>query len=203
MPGFALNWDEIRPDIVVGSCPFTAADLEYIRAEAKVSAMLSLQHDECHTHLNIDYAGLRAHGERLGLAMARLPIRDFDVADMRRALPAAVRELDALLRAHHKVYVHCTAGTGRSPLVVLGYLTFIEGWSAPEAGALIKARRPGVAPSWEAYFGCRSDLSESRRESIARSVRQLCGEHPSVPFEEHWAHAEMDVLREVVRGVER
>lgn len=193
------NWDAIRHDIVIGNCPLTVDDLERLRRATGATALLSLQHDECHVRLGIDYAALRRHGERIGLAMARCPIRDFDVTDMRRHLVPAVGMLDALLRARQRVYVHCTAGVGRSPLVVLGYLTLIEGCAMEDALALIRARRPTVCPSLEAYQACREDLVERFGARIARRAAQLCGPDLLARSTQAWAQAEREVLRDVIR----
>eukprot|EP00976_Prorocentrum_cordatum_P023019 469776-Prorocentrum_minimum.AAC.1 len=51
----------------------------------------------------------------------RQPFPDFDAEGLRRGLPRAVAVLDVLLRANHRVYLHCTAGLGRSPGVAIAY----------------------------------------------------------------------------------
>ena len=96
---WSLNWGEITPHIVVGSCPMTPDDLREISTETGVSAVLSLQHDECLEYWDIDYAEMLRAGSELGLVLVRCPIRDFDVPDMRRRLPDAVRALDHLQAA--------------------------------------------------------------------------------------------------------
>ena len=110
MWSWSLNWGEITPTIVVGTCPMSPKDLERIQAGSGVSAVLSLQHDDCHAYWGIDYAQLQRAGAALGLLMDRFPIRDFDVADMRRCLPEAVRALARLQDQGHRTYVHCTVG---------------------------------------------------------------------------------------------
>jgi predicted protein tyrosine phosphatase len=142
-----LNWSEITERIVVGSCPRSAADLARIRAEAGAAALLSLQHDDCHAGIGIDYPALRRAGAALGLEMMRQPIRDLHGEDLRARLPAAVGALDALLRTHPRAYVHCTAGIGRAPSVVLGYLVQVEGRPLEDALRLLAGARPGVAPN--------------------------------------------------------
>ena len=127
MATWPLNWNVVRHDLVVGSCPRVPNDLDTLRLATRVSAILSVQHDDCLAHQGIDYPRLVRYGRRLGLTMARCPLRDFDPADQRRGLPAAVRGLYGLLRQGHRVYVHCTAGINRAPLVVLAYLTLVEG----------------------------------------------------------------------------
>jgi hypothetical protein len=44
---WSLDWDEIMPGILVGNCPMTPRDLERIAEQGAVSALLSLQHDDC------------------------------------------------------------------------------------------------------------------------------------------------------------
>ena len=127
MPHGYLNWSVIRPDLLVGSGPREPSDLDALQAEAGASALLSLQSDECLAKRGIDYPAQVRHGQTLGLTRARVPLRDFDPADQRRSRPAAVRALHGLLRQGHRVYIHGTVGLNRSPLVVLTYLTLVEG----------------------------------------------------------------------------
>jgi len=139
---WSLNWNEITPHIVIGTCPMRPDDLVRIRKEAEVSALLSLQHDDCLAYWGIDYSQMQGKAAEIGLALRRWPIRDFDINDMRRQLPSAVSTLAALQATGHRTYVHCTAGLGRSALVVLGYLTLVETRDPDEAISLILASRP-------------------------------------------------------------
>jgi hypothetical protein len=161
-----LNGNVVRHDRVVGSGPREPSDLDALRVETRVSAVLSLQHDECLEKQGIDYPRQVRYGRRLGLTMERGPLRDFDPADQRRGLPAAVRGLHGLLRQGHRVYVHCTAGINRSPLVVLAYLTLVEGMGLEKAMTLLLRARPEVCPTWEAYHGCRQELTARYADRI-------------------------------------
>lgn len=196
---WTLNWDSITPRIVIGSCPMLASDLEQIRGETGASALLSLQHDDCHAHFRIDYAELRRQGAYLGLELLRHPIRDFDATEARRELPGAVRALDWLLERHERVYVHCTAGMGRAPLTVLGYLVFVHGTRFEHALALLRARRPIVCPNIEAYRACRDDLLARHSRAIALRIRDLQRKEPQVTPGERQRQAEQEVLREALR----
>ena len=40
---WSLNWDQITPEIVVGSCPRSASDIDRIVDEAGISAVICLQ----------------------------------------------------------------------------------------------------------------------------------------------------------------
>lgn len=154
---WTLNWSEIRHDIVVGSCPMRPHHVDRIADDAGVDALLSLQTDGCRAALGIEASALALHATKRGLVVVNVPMRDFDPAEQRRRLPEAVRALGALLSDGHRTYVHCTAGINRAPLVVLTYLTFVEGMATDEAIVLIHKARPEASPYWDAYHGCRDD----------------------------------------------
>lgn len=196
---WSLNWDEISADLVVGSCPMAPDDLRRIRAETGVSALLSLQHDECLAYWGIDYAAMCRTGVALGLQMARCPIRDFDVADMRRRLPSAIALLANLRAQKLRIYVHCTAGLGRAPLVVLGYLILVEGYPSDDAIGLIKQGRPGAVPAWEAYYGCRDDLVARHRPAIEKRAFELYELNIHGNRLADWLQAQAEVLRFILK----
>ncbi|MBK8183737.1 MAG: dual specificity protein phosphatase family protein [Candidatus Competibacteraceae bacterium] len=198
MWNWRLNWNVIRHDLVVGSCPRHVGDIDRLRAEVQMSAMLSVQHDECLEKLEIDYQRHVEHGRQLGLRMARCPMRDFDPEDQRRGLPAAVRTLDELLTDRHRVYVHCTAGINRSPLVVLTYLTLVEGASVEDAMKLMLRARPEVYPTWEAYHGCRQDLTVRHGDRIRQRAFELSQRQSDQDAREHWLQAEREIWREAL-----
>lgn len=197
---WSLNWNEITERLVVGSCPMHPADLERIRKGAGATAMLSLQHDDCLDYWRIHYTDMRAAGEQLGMRMARVPIRDFDVEDSRRQLPAAVTALSALIRDGRRVYVHCTAGLGRAPVTVIAYLVLVEGLDADQAFRFVKERRAGSVPAWEAFDGCRRDLADRWNSAILRRARDLAARDPAAPAEANWFQAQAEILREVLTG---
>ncbi|MBK1706140.1 dual specificity protein phosphatase family protein [Halochromatium glycolicum] len=167
MWSWSLNWAEITPSIVVGTCPMTPDDLERIHHEAGCSAVLSVQHDDCMAYWGIDEAALQARADALGMQRARRPMRDFIVEDQRRHLVNAVCALAAMQAAGQRTYVHCTAGLGRAPLTVWSYLSWVEGMPSEDAVALIKARRAGAVPAPEAHLGCREDLLARYRDAYA------------------------------------
>ena len=192
---WTLNWDRIRDNLVIGSCPMTVEDIDRIRDETGATALLSLQSDACRAHFGIDYLEHRAHGERRELAMVNAPMLDFNPPDQRRHLPQAVRCLRELLAAGHKVYLHCTAGCNRAPLTALGYLTFVEMQAPDAAAAFIREGRPQADPSWEAYQGCRADLVEMLRRNIMVRAYYLSQESPDLPPDAHWGRAESEMIR--------
>ena len=198
MTSWRLNWNVVRHDRVVGSCPRERSDLDALRVATHVSAVRSVQHDECLAEHKIDYPRQVRYGRRLGLTMERYPLRDFDPADQRRGLPTAVRGLYGLLRQGHRVYVHCTAGINRSPLVVLTYLTGVEAMGLEEAMTLLLRARPEVCPTWEAYHGCRQELTARYEDRIRQRAGELGGGSAPPAGSALWLQAERAIWREVL-----
>jgi len=56
------------------------------------------------------------------IELCRVPVRDFDLVDLREKLLECVHLLERLLAASHLVYLHCTIGAARSPTVAIAYL---------------------------------------------------------------------------------
>jgi hypothetical protein len=197
---WSLNWGEITPRLLVGTCPMTPADLERIGERTGVSAVLSVQHDDCLAYWGIEYERMRTRGAQLGLRMARSPMRDFDVVAQRRNLPRAVTALADLQARGHRTYVHCTAGLGRAPLTVLSYLVWIEGRSPQEAIESIHRGRPDAVPAWEAHNGCREDLVDRYRSRIEQRAYALSQARPTDrgDAQADWLQAEAEVIRSVI-----
>lgn len=193
---WTLTWSRLREDIVIGSCPMTTADIDAIAGQAGVTALLSLQSEACRQHFAVDYDEHRTHGVGSNLAMVNAPMLDFDDEDQRRQLPEAVRSLQDLLAAGHRVYLYCTDGINRSPLVALGYLTFVEMLSCEEAIEMILAVRPEADPSWAAYHRCREELVERMRPSIMVRAYYLSQVDPEQDPQSNWIVAEAQALRE-------
>jgi hypothetical protein len=196
---WSLNWGQITDNIVIGTCPMAPEDLRQIRYGAGVSGVLSLQHDDCLSYWGINYEMMHHAGTEVGLVMERCPIRDFDVPDMRRRLPSAILLLAKMLANGRRTYVHCTAGMGRAPTIILGYLTMVVGYSPDNAIRLILEGRPESVPAWEAYYGCREDLVERHRKAIERRAYELyeLGVHGDALID--WFHAQTEILRSILK----
>ena len=197
---WTLNWGPITPELVVGTCPLVPGDLERIKQRLGVTAVLSLQHDECLAHWDIDYSEMSREGRQLGLVMARCPIRDFDPEDTQRRLPDAVRSLAGLQAEGHNTYVHCTAGISRAPLTVFAYLTLVGGISRDRARKLVMEGRPESVPYWEAYDGARADLVTKFSEAIERRALELQRLRPGTKASDALDQAEAEVLRAALSG---
>ncbi len=197
---WTLNWGEIRQDLVIGSCPVRPTDIDEICHSTGVTALLSVQTDDCRTALGIDHDALEEHASNRGLLLLNAPIRDFDPEDQRKRLGHAVRRLRGLLADGHRAYVHCTAGINRAPLVTLAYLTFVEGVAVPDAVALIRRGRPEASPNWDAYHGCRQDALAAHRATVALRAWNLSQAEPGETPTGNWLRAEREILREAFQA---
>lgn len=170
-------------------------NIRSIASDTEVTAILSLQSEECRRFFSIDYEVLSDYARTKNISMVNKPMLDFNDDHQRQVLPGAVRALHDLLAAGHRVYVHCTAGLNRSPLVVLGYLTFVDQDPLEAALAIIREARPQAEPSLAAYDGCRADLVDALRDHISVRAYYLSEELVDSPTDVHWGLAERDVLR--------
>jgi protein-tyrosine phosphatase len=200
---WSLNWGEVTPSVIIGSCPMTPEDLERIRQDTAASAIFSLQHDACLAYWQIDFREMQTAGSKLDLTMARHPMRDFDIIDMRRQLPLAISTLAQLQAAGHRTYVHCTAGLGRAPLTVLGYLSLVQGFDPEQAIRRILAARPGAVPAWEAYHGCIQDLVERHRAAIERRAYGFYERGIHHHADADWCRAQAEVLRDELQRLQQ
>jgi len=117
----------------------------------------------------VDFEEVKDAIEASGLKLARHPFPDFDSDGLRRGLPEAAAALDRYVRRGEKVYLHCTAGMGRSPGIAIGYLYWFDAYiSAQRAGAttldeayeFLTKKRP-CGPSKEAIRKATVDLLEA------------------------------------------
>jgi atypical dual specificity phosphatase len=136
-----ISYTQILPRLFVGSGPRLVGDIEALRNDLGVTAVLDLQTDDDKRALRVAWEHLEAGYRDAAIKLVRLPILDFDPADLRAKLPAAVAALRALLLAGRTVYLHCSAGTGRSPSVAVAYLHRCLGWTLERAEAYVQARR--------------------------------------------------------------
>ena len=65
--------------------------------------------------------------------MVHYPIHDFNEQNLIDRLEEGATELYKLIKAKKIVYVHCTAGMGRAPAIVVMYLYLYENMSPDDA----------------------------------------------------------------------
>jgi len=161
-----MDYDQILPELFVGSHPGSCDDIDRLKTESDITAVLNLQTDEDLMWWKLDWPTLATHYLRWGMEVRRVPIRDFDTADLAEKLPDSVSALAQLLQAGHTVYVHCNAGAWRAPTVVTAYLHWCGGWDLEKAVTHVEQRR-SCSPSLEAIQ--RASQGLLRREARGRS----------------------------------
>ncbi len=144
-----MDCDRITENLFVGSCLLGAEEAEELR-RLGVTAILSLQTEEDMGERGVQWEEKAASAAKL--AFRNLPVRDFDSMDLRRKLSECVVALDRMLKAGHTVFLHCTAGTERSPTVAAAYLHWCLAWPLGKALAHVRDRRD-CSPNEEA-IGC-------------------------------------------------
>ena len=147
--GVTVDNTQILPRLFLGSHPQTTDDIDRLRQAVGITAVLNLQTDDDMRGVKLVWEPLEAHYRTCGIELSRLPVRDFDPVDLREKLAECVRTLDRFLAASHSVYLHCTAGTGRSPTMAIAYLHWCRGWDLDGAVVYVKERRP-CSPNLEA-----------------------------------------------------
>ena len=143
-----MDYTAILPKLYLGPCPKGVSDVDTLRRDSKITAVLNVQTDADMHYYNLDWPGIEAHYQSCEIDLRRVPIRDFDEFELRARLSECTAVLDELMRAGHNVYVHCSVGIFRSPSVVIAYLHWYCQWSLGEAESHVRRLRPcspGVA----------------------------------------------------------
>jgi hypothetical protein len=109
----------------------------------------------------VDLGEISSRADQLGMRLVRTPAVDFSPHSLRDTLPRAVRALEESRAAGGKVYVHCTAGLGRSPAVAIAALYWLTPMQLDEAYEFLTGIRP-CGPSKDAIRGATYDLLSGR-----------------------------------------
>lgn len=141
-----MKFDAVPPHMFIGPYPQSVEDVDTL-ARAGVTAVFNVQTDEDFKHRAIQWKTLTDRYDKHGIVAVRFPIRDFDRDSLKEHLHGAARQLDALLKKGRDVYVHCTAGMGRAPAVVVAYLCWVKGMALDEAVKHVKKYRTVAVPN--------------------------------------------------------
>jgi protein-tyrosine phosphatase len=135
-----MDYAQILSGLFVGSYPQAIDDVERLRRESAITAVLNLQTDEDIDSVKLDWRPLEVHYRASRIDLLRLPVKEEQI-ELREKLPQCVRTLASLISAGRTVYLHCTAGVGRSPTVAIGYLHWSLGWGFDAAVTHVKQAR--------------------------------------------------------------
>ena len=160
-----MNLDQVLAQLFVGSYPLRTADIDRLKQDFGITAVLNLHTDDDINDLNLAWPALEDHYRDSAIELCRVPVRDFDSEDLRRKLPDCVEALNQLLEDGHTVYVHCTAGMGRSPSVAVAYLHWVEKRDLEEALRHVKNRRSCACPDMEAIRLAGEDFATTEEEA--------------------------------------
>ncbi len=136
-----IDVSRILPNLLVGACPQVFADIDRLKHEYAVTAVLNLQTEDDFAYWGIAWEQLEEYYQAQGIEVRRVPVRDFDAEDLRRRLPEAARAVQDLLAAGHTLLVHCSAGVNRSPSTVIAYLHWYQKLDLSEAAEAVTSRR--------------------------------------------------------------
>jgi protein-tyrosine phosphatase len=137
-----MIFSQVLPQLFVGSYPANIDDIDRLKKDCGITAILSLQTDENLDRCDVDWMRMDHRRAELGIKVRRIPVEAFDGQDGLRMLYRCVAVLDGLLRGGHAVYVHCNLGTVRSPSVVTAYLVWRQGWRLTDAVEYVRRCHP-------------------------------------------------------------
>jgi hypothetical protein len=143
--------------VIVGSQPMTPADVDRLAVDEGVRAILNLQQDKDLHYWNVDLHQISRRAEEHGIEFIRTPAVDFDPNSLRATLPRAVAAMERARTLSGKVYVHCTAGLGRSPAVAIAALYWFTSMQLDDAYKYLTGIRP-CGPNKDAIRGATYDL---------------------------------------------
>ncbi|XP_057424984.1 phosphoglucan phosphatase DSP4, amyloplastic isoform X1 [Lotus japonicus] len=153
-----MNYNFIRPDLIVGSCLQTPEDVDKLR-KIGVKTIFCLQQNPDLEYFGVDIKAIQEYAKTFNdIQHLRAEIRDFDAFDLRMRLPAVVSKLYKAVTSNGGVtYIHCTAGLGRAPAVALAYMFWVLGYKLDEANRLLQSKR-SCFPKLDAIKSATADI---------------------------------------------
>ncbi|OIW01717.1 hypothetical protein TanjilG_05170, partial [Lupinus angustifolius] len=153
-----MNYNFIRPDLIVGSCLQSPEDVDKLR-KIGVKTVFCLQQDSDLEYFGVDINAIREYAKTFNdIQHLRAEIRDFDSFDLRMRLPAVLSELYRAVNSNGGVtYIHCTAGLGRAPAVALAYMFWVQGYKLNDALGLLLSKR-SCFPKLDAIKSATADI---------------------------------------------
>ncbi|CAD8086749.1 unnamed protein product [Paramecium sonneborni] len=131
---------EINENIIIGPYPQNEKDILYLK-QKQVRAVLNLQTRLDMFHRGVNWEQIVEAYKRHNIVMKNYQIFDMDAKDFEKKSNKAVQILKKLINEYEYVYVHCTAGIGRAPSIIVLYLASILQYDLKEAIEFVKQKR--------------------------------------------------------------
>ena len=125
-----INYDEVIPEITVGSVPVTKVDMNLIKKEG-FGALLDLCTDQENEARWAKERGIEFLSEYVHDGHTPTQAQYHRITEW----------IDEQIRAGRKVYIHCHAGAGRAPTVTTAYLVRYRGMTTDEALEVLREKR--------------------------------------------------------------
>ncbi|PNY00545.1 phosphoglucan phosphatase DSP4 chloroplastic-like, partial [Trifolium pratense] len=174
MHELGMNYNFIRPDLIVGSCLQTPEDVDKLR-KIGVKTIFCLQQNPDLEYFGVDINAIREYAKTFDdIQHLRAEIRDFDSFDLRKRLPAVISKLYKAIKSNGGVtYIHCTAGLGRAPAVavclsvsfLIHRVASVASSSAPHFSIVGKPKGPQKLNT-RAFCGCILGISSLKHARI-------------------------------------
>ncbi|XP_071710323.1 phosphoglucan phosphatase DSP4, amyloplastic-like [Rutidosis leptorrhynchoides] len=153
-----MNYDFISPDLIVGSCLQTPADVDKLRSIG-VKTIYCLQQNSDLEYFSVDIGAIREYASTFNdIEHIRAEIRDFDAFDLRLRLPYVISKLHKAVKRNGGItYIHCTAGLGRAPATALAYMFWVQGYKLKDAVTFLLSKR-SCFPKVDAIKSATADI---------------------------------------------
>ncbi|CAI5466245.1 unnamed protein product [Closterium sp. Yama58-4] len=157
-----IYYTRVHPKIIVGSQPQTPEDIDRLQRDEGVQVILNLQQDHDMAYWSVDIGAIIKRCRERHVEHHRRPAVDFDPNSLRHELPRMVAVIAKAVAEGKTVYVHCTAGLGRSPAAVIAYLFWFAEPRVDLNGAYdhVTSLRP-CGPKKDAIRGATYDLAKN------------------------------------------
>lgn len=142
LPAFSFDW--LDSQLAAGRNPLSARDVQTLK-DANISHVLDLREPHEWTEPHFGQDAVNAF-EEAGITRLHLPVVDMG-APQNADFDAAAKWLETTLaEPDAKVYVHCRAGMERTAAIVCAVYARRHNVSFDEALAILKRKRPILAP---------------------------------------------------------
>lgn len=136
-----LDIDEVAEDLWVGRYPASPEFVHTLAEQVGVTGLVSVQTDSDLAILGVNWPVMESYLQQQGIAVARVPITDFNDRELEKHLSEAVSAVHFFRATGRRVYLHCTAGLNRSPSVAAAYLMAHQGMDLDSAWDQVTGHR--------------------------------------------------------------